>query len=199
MLRPSLLVLCLSGLFRLPVLAAGPVSAPVVPAPDALVGPPPAAEIVAEDSAVAQPTDDETSSDTNDDPTPLPSFYREATVETARTSIYIGAVTLKMPPFTRAGDRYASTYAAKVFPFFFYNESGRLAITLTDADLRHLAAGERVYFKGEAFSDKDEPRRVEGQADPADEFSGKLKVRVWVSKNIELIFNTTYRFTGEEA
>jgi hypothetical protein len=127
---------------------------------------------------------------------PLASAYAEATVATAKTSIYIGAVTLKMPPFVREGDTYRSTYAAKVFPLFFYNESGRIAITLTDQNLRQLAAGERVYFKGEAFSSEEEPRRVEGQADPADAMSGKIKVRVWVSKNIELIFNTTYQFTG---
>ncbi len=129
---------------------------------------------------------------------PLPDYYREATVDTARTSIYIGAVTLRMPPFEREGAIYSSTYSAKVFPFFFYNEAGTLSITLSDEELRQLAAGERVYFKGEAFNKEGEPRRVEGQADPADARSGKIKVRVWVSKNIELIFNTTYRFTGDE-
>lgn len=129
---------------------------------------------------------------------PLDPMYAEATVETARTSIYIGAVTLRMPPFVREEDRYASTYSAKVLPFFFYNESGRLSITLTDDDLRQLATGERVYFTGEAFNKQDEPRRVEGHAQPTDANGGDIKVRVWVSKNIELIFNTTYRFTGGE-
>lgn len=129
-------------------------------------------------------------------PTPLPAIYQAATVATAKTSIYIGAVTLTTPPFARKGDTFHSTYRAKVFPFFFYNESGRLSITLSDDDLRNLIQGERVYFKGEAFSSKDEPRRVEGHADPADSTSGKIKVRVWVSKNIELIFNTSYQFSG---
>ena len=128
--------------------------------------------------------------------TPLPGRYAEATVETARTSIYIGAVTLRMPPFVREGSTYSSTYSAKVFPFFFYNEAGSLSIDLSDDDLRQLAAGQRVSFTGEAFSEAGEPRKVEGHADPADEHSGKIKVRVWVSKKIELIFNTTYRFTG---
>lgn len=127
---------------------------------------------------------------------PLADFYQRATVETAKTSIYIGNVKLAMPPFDRVEDRYESTYEAKVFPFFFYNESGTISITFSDDDLRKLALGERVYFKGEAFDTKGEPRRVEGHADPADERSGKIKVRVWVSKNIELIFNTTYRFDG---
>jgi hypothetical protein len=128
---------------------------------------------------------------------PLADIYQSATVATAKTSIYIGAVTLTTQPFVRDGTTYRSTYSAKVFPFFFYNESGRLSINLSDDDLRELATGKRVYFKGEAFSSKDEPRRVEGHADPSDAFSGRIKVRVWVSKNIELIFNTTYQFDGK--
>lgn len=128
--------------------------------------------------------------------TALPDLYQRVTVATAKTSIYIGNVKLKMPPFVREGDTYFSTYAAKVFPFFFYNESGRIGITFTDDDLLRLAAGERVYFTGEGFDTKEEPRRVEGHADPTNEKSGKIKVRVWVSKNIELIFNTTYQFGG---
>lgn len=130
-------------------------------------------------------------------PESLASIYNSATVATAKTSIYIGAVTLTTPPFVRDADTYHSTYSAKVFPFFFYNEKGRLSITLSDDDLRELAAGHRVYFTGEAFSSKDEPRRVEGHADPTNATSGRIKVRVWVSKNIELIFNTTYQFDGK--
>ena len=130
------------------------------------------------------------------DKAPLPSFYGQATVAPAKTSIYIGNVKLTMPPFVRSGIAYASTYEAKVFPFFFYNESGRISINITDEDLLKLAAGERVYFDGEAFDTNEEPRKIEGHADPDDERSGKIKVRVWVSKNIELIFNTTYAFDG---
>tara|TARA_B110000467_G_scaffold123490_1_gene115346 strand:+ start:367 stop:846 length:480 start_codon:yes stop_codon:yes gene_type:complete len=126
----------------------------------------------------------------------LASFYERATVAPAKTSIYIGNVKLTMKPFTRNGDVYSSTYDAKVFPFFFYSEAGRISITITDEDLRSLAAGERVYFNGEGFDTSEEPRKIEGHADPADERSGKIKVRVWVSKNIELIFNTIYRFDG---
>ena len=37
-------------------------------------------------------------------------------------------------------------------------------------------------------------RRVEGKATPINRAAGKIKVRVFYSKRIELIFNTTYRF-----
>jgi hypothetical protein len=116
------------------------------------------------------------------------------TIEPAKTSIYVGSVTMTMPPFTRVQDRYESSYAAKVFPYFFSNEQGRLAITFTDEQLAQLGRGERVSFKGSARSSEGEDRQIEGFATPADATSWKIKVRVFVSKKIELIFNTTYRF-----
>lgn len=126
----------------------------------------------------------------------LGSAYTEATVDKVKTSIYVGNVTLDMPPFQRGQSRYASTYSARVFPYFFYNEKGRIEIELTDEDLRKLAAGERVPFSGRAENLDGEPRRVEGHATPDDALSGTIKVRVWVSPKIELIFNSRYRFTG---
>ena len=123
--------------------------------------------------------------------------YASVTVEPAKTSIYIGDVKLTMPAFTRAGGTYASTYEAKVFPYFFYNESGQLWIDFPDQDLLRLQHGETVNFTGHAESSDHEERKVEGRAVPTDAVTGKLKVRVFVSKNIELIFNTTYRFTAK--
>ena len=125
-------------------------------------------------------------------------MYDSAEVATARTSIYIGAVTLKSSAFIRQGARYTATYQAKVFPFFFYNESGEIWIELPDDDLRRLAEGERVEFSGEAHDRSGELRRVTGHAEPVNPESGEIKVRVWVSKKIQLIFNTTYRFTGSD-
>jgi hypothetical protein len=120
--------------------------------------------------------------------------YATVSIEPARTSIYIGHVTMTMPTFRRIAGRYESTSSAKVFPYFFYNERGTLGIDFADEQLAKLAAGERVEFKGQAKSDAGEDRRIEGHATPADGLSGKIKVRVFVSKKIELIFNTTYRF-----
>ena len=115
-------------------------------------------------------------------------------IETAKTSIYIGSVTMTMPAFKRVQERYESTYVAKVFPYFFYNEDGKIAIEFTDEQLARLGRGERVDFKGTGKNTDGEDRRIEGTATPADATSGKIKVRVFVSKNIQLIFNTTYRF-----
>jgi hypothetical protein len=125
---------------------------------------------------------------------PAAAKYSTVTVPTVKTSIYIGSVTLSAPAFTRTGNVYSSTYTAKVFPFFFESEMGRISITITDDDLAKLAKGEVVEFKGEGRNEDGELRRVEGKATPADTESGKLKVRILVSPRIELIFNTTYRF-----
>lgn len=125
--------------------------------------------------------------------------YATVAVETARTSIYIGSVTLAMPVFTRQGVTYSTTYAAKVFPYFFYNEKGSLSIDVPDEDLRKLERGETIEFKGRAKTTGGEDRHIEGRAQPTDATSGKLKVRVFVSAKIQLIFNTTYRFAPPSA
>jgi hypothetical protein len=114
----------------------------------------------------------------------------------AKTSIYIGSVSLETPVLRRRDNRYTSTYSARVFPYFFYNEHGTFAVTFDQAQLDALARGERVNFTGEAINSDRETRSIEGFATPdaAGTPSGKIKVKILVSKKIELIFNTTYRF-----
>jgi hypothetical protein len=127
------------------------------------------------------------------DPAPL-SRYATVKVEPAKTSIYIGSVTLTAAPFTREGNAYSATYAARVFPFFLYDEKGTLWIDASDDDLRRLERGESVNLTGHARNENGAERQITGRADPADATSGKLKVRIVVSKHIELVFNTTYQF-----
>ena len=120
--------------------------------------------------------------------------FSRVEVAPAKTSIYLGSVTMTMPTFVRVNGGYDAPYVAKVFPFFFYNESGRLRVEISDAALEQLGRGEPIEFTGRALRDDGAERRVEGKATPTDASSGKLKVRVFYSKRIELIFNTTYRF-----
>jgi hypothetical protein len=120
--------------------------------------------------------------------------FQRVEVAPTKTSIYVGSVAMTMPVFTRADGAYRSTYAAKVFPYFFSNETGRLSIDLPDDKLLALERGEPVEFVGHAVNHDGDERRITGKATPTDATTGKLKVRVLVSKRIELIFNTTYRF-----
>ena len=112
-----------------------------------------------------------------------------------KTSIYVGSVTLTTGVFERQGSTLGTTYAAKVFPWFFWGETGKIMITLTDTDLANLAKGEKAEFTGEAFNHKNKPRQVTGRAEPADATSGKFKVRI-MADGVELIFNGTYQFAG---
>jgi len=114
-------------------------------------------------------------------------------VPAMKTSIYVGSVTLVTAEFARHGQVYTSTYEAKIWPWAFWNEHGRIAITLSDADLARLDRGETVEFAGEALNHKSKPRRVAGRAQPAADGAGKIKVRIFV-EDVELIFNGTYRF-----
>ncbi|MBL9201422.1 MAG: hypothetical protein JNL39_13005 [Opitutaceae bacterium] len=127
--------------------------------------------------------------------------YDRVEIAPTKTSIYVGTVSMTTPAFTRTGDVYESGYAAKVFPWFFESESGRLRVEISDEGLRRLERGERVEFSGRAVSSTGAERRVEGHATPEAPGApqGKIKVRVFVSKRIELIFNTTYRFPDASA
>ena len=123
--------------------------------------------------------------------------YRRVEVAPTKTSIYVGRVSLTLPPLERRQGGYTTTYEAKVFPFFFYNETGRLWIECSDEQLRRLERGERVSFQGRAQRADGSAHRVEGTVTPGDATSGKVKVRVFATMSVELIFNTTYRFTGK--
>jgi hypothetical protein len=120
--------------------------------------------------------------------------YATVQIEAAKTSIYIGSVTMTMPQLVRKDGAYSTTYNARVFPYFFASEKGRFSIDVSDDALRQLARGETIQFTGKAVNTDGEDRRIEGRAVPNGPQGGKIKVRVFVSKKIELIFNTNYRF-----
>jgi hypothetical protein len=122
--------------------------------------------------------------------------YNKAAVEPVKTSIYIGYVKLTAPLFTRTRTGYVSSYKASVFPFFFLSEHGQLTIAVSDDDLQRLAHGGTVLFNGQAQNSDGETRVIVGRAVPQDATQGKLTVRLFISKQTQLIFNTTYRFVG---
>lgn len=100
------------------------------------------------------------------------------------------------PPFVRKGAVYSSTYSAKVFPYFFYNEKGRIWIVVTDDDLRRVSMGQPVDFKGRAISEYGDDRKVDGRAVPTGPRTGKIRVRVFVTRRIALTYDTTYELIG---
>ena len=109
-----------------------------------------------------------------------------------KTSIYIGSVTLTTTEFVPQDDSFHASYEAKVRPWFFWGETGRITIKLPATDLTRLALGQTVEFTGEAANQKNKPRTVTGRAQPAGPTSGKIKVRI-MADGIELIFNGSYQ------
>ena len=119
--------------------------------------------------------------------------WEHVQVAPMKTSIYVGSVRLTTGMFERKDSSLSTTYEAKVVPWFFWGETGRITITLTDADLASMARGETAEFTGEAFNHKNKPRHVTGRVQPATATSGKIKVRI-MADGIELVFNSTYEF-----
>lgn len=111
-------------------------------------------------------------------------------------NLFIASVTMSMPPFVRKKTVYSSTYYAKVFPYFFYSERGRIWIVVPEADLQRAAQGQPVDFVGHALSDSGEQRKVEGHAIPTGPTAGKIRVRVFISRRIALNYDTTYELKG---
>ena len=110
-----------------------------------------------------------------------------------KTSFYIGSVTLKTETFVRQGSNLTTNYEARVFPWFFWSETGRISITLTDANLASMAQNETTEFASEAVNHRNKPRQVTGRTQPTDATSGKFKIRIMADGH-ELVFNGTYRF-----
>jgi hypothetical protein len=117
-------------------------------------------------------------------------------IKTSVASLYIASVTMIMPPFVRRDAVYSSTYYAKVFPYYFFSEKGRIWIIVPEADLRRAAVGQPVDFVGHALSDSGDERKVEGRAVPTGPSGGKIRVRVFISRRISLNYDTTYELKG---
>ena len=119
-------------------------------------------------------------------------IYSVVKIEAVKTSIYIGTVTMSLTPFLRHEAHFNATYSATVFPYFFYNEQGKISIDVSDQDLMRLSKGETITFSGKGVNDAGQPRLIEGRATATGPAVGKIKVRVYVTKKIALIFNTVY-------
>ncbi|AWI09792.1 hypothetical protein CKA38_11510 [Ereboglobus luteus] len=127
--------------------------------------------------------------------------YETVLIPKTKTSIYVGSVTFTMTPFVRSeGQVYTAEYKASVVPFFFFSESGRLSINFTDEQLARLERGERVDFTGDGKNKKNKGRRILGhaQAEAPGARTGKIKVRVFVTKNTDLVLDTTYTFAEKK-
>jgi hypothetical protein len=123
--------------------------------------------------------------------------FSEVAITPATAFIYVGTVTMTIPPFVRHNGVYSSTYTARVFPYF-YSERGRIWITVPDEALRRVASGQSVEFTGRAVNEDGEGRKVVGHASPSGRTAGSIQVRVFVTRRISITYDTTYELVGPD-
>jgi hypothetical protein len=126
----------------------------------------------------------------------IPARFNRVEIKPTTSSLFIATVTMTMPPFVRRDAVFSSTYSARVFPYFFWSESGRIWIVVPSEKLRRVALGEPVDFTGHGISESGDERRIDGHATPTGPSGGRIRVRVFVSKRIYLNFDTTYELQG---
>ena len=61
--------------------------------------------------------------------------HSRAIIGPMKTSIYVGSVSLTTSEFERNDSHWSATYQAKVFPWFFWGEMGRISILISAVEL----------------------------------------------------------------
>jgi len=108
-----------------------------------------------------------------------------------------GKATLTIGELQRVNGVYTGDYKFKVFPYFFKNEKGRLAIVVSDAVLADVNQGKVAAVTGTATAGGkgDMCRVIAATATPADMDHGTLKL--WFTAGgRKMIFEPDYHFVG---
>lgn len=123
------------------------------------------------------------------------SANRVLIIDPSSMPIAAGKATLTIGSLQRTNGIYSGDYKVSVSPYFFKNEKGRLAITVSDESLAKANQGKVVAIIGTATtSGKDGlTRHIDATATPANLDHGKLKL--WfMSGDRKMIFEPTYHF-----
>ena len=107
---------------------------------------------------------------------------------TAKATLTIGAL-------QRVNGLYTGDYKVKVFPYFFKNEKGRLAIVVSDESLAQANRGKVVAITGTATTSGKggKSRRIDATATPTDSNRGVLKLWFLAGKQ-KMFFEPDYHF-----
>jgi hypothetical protein len=119
-------------------------------------------------------------------------------IDPSSMPVAAGKATLTIGPLRCTNGIYAGDYKIKVFPYFFKNEKGTLAVFVPDATLAEIDQGKVAAITGTATTSGKggRTRPIEVTATPADTNHGKLKLCFTTAANREMIFEPAYHFAG---
>ena len=118
-------------------------------------------------------------------------------IDSSSMPVDAGTATLTIGPLQRTNGIYTGDYKLKVFPWFFKNQTGTLAIVVSDESLAEAGQGKVVTITGTATTSGKggRTRHVEATATPADINHGTLKL--WFTAGSrKMIFTPAYHFAG---
>lgn len=116
-------------------------------------------------------------------------------IDPSSMPVAAGQATLTIGPLLRTGGVYSGDYKISVFPYFFNNEEGRLAIVVSDESLAGIAQGKAAAIIGTATTGGKggRSRHIDATATPADINHGTLKL--WfMAGDRKMIFEPAYHF-----
>jgi hypothetical protein len=121
-------------------------------------------------------------------------------IDSSTMPVAAGKATLMIGALQRTNGVYTGDYKLKVFPYFFKNEKGRLAIIVSDASLAEANHGKVVTITGTATNTGNNGksgkcRPITAIATPVNRDHGTLKL--WFTAgDRKMIFTPAYHFAG---
>jgi hypothetical protein len=118
-------------------------------------------------------------------------------IDKSSMPVAAGQATLTIGALQRVGGVYVGEYKLNVSPYFFKNEKGALAITVSDQSMAEIAQGKVTAIVGTATTSgrNGVSRHVDATATPTDTNHGTLKL--WFAAgDRKMIFEPNYHFAG---
>jgi hypothetical protein len=127
------------------------------------------------------------------------SVNRILIVDPSSMPLAAGDVTLTIGTLQRADGVYSGEYRIKVFPYFFKNEKGRLAIVVSDESMAKINQGKVATIIGTATTSGKGGmcRHIDATATPSNIDCGTIKL--WfTSGDRKMIFEPAYHFSVKQ-
>ena len=114
-------------------------------------------------------------------------------IEPSSMPVLAGKATLTIGALSRTNGTYSGDYRVRVFPYFYKNEKGRLAMVVSDAALAQIRLGKVTAITGTATTSgqRGRSRRIEAIVTPGGRNQGRLKVS-FLAGSREMIFEPVY-------